>query len=62
MADAKQLKITYVRSAIGRNEEQKRTIAALGLTKLNQSVVQTDSPSLRGMIARVQHLVEVEEV
>ncbi len=62
MADAKQLKITYVRSAIGRNEEQKRTITALGLTKLNQSVVLTDSPSLRGMIARVQHLIEVEEV
>ncbi|MBO8126506.1 MAG: 50S ribosomal protein L30 [Firmicutes bacterium] len=62
MADSKQLKITYVHSAIGRSETQKKTIEALGLSKLGQSVIKTDTPALRGMLAKVSHLVEVEEV
>ncbi|NLY56034.1 MAG: 50S ribosomal protein L30 [Firmicutes bacterium] len=62
MADSKQLKITLTHSAIGRPEVQKRTVKALGLTKLNQSVVHADTPAVRGMIAKVSHLVKVEEI
>lgn len=56
------LKITQVRSAIKRNKKQKRTIEALGIHRLHQSVVHTDNPAIRGMINRVSHLVKVEEV
>jgi large subunit ribosomal protein L30 len=56
------LKITYVKSVIGYNERQKATIAALGLRKLNQSVEHEDSPVIRGMVKKVEHLVSVEEV
>jgi large subunit ribosomal protein L30 len=56
------LRITQVRSAIGRKEIQKRTLEALGIRKLNHSVVHPDRPEIRGMINRVSHLVEVEEV
>lgn len=59
---AKRLRITYRRSAIGRPEDQKKTIRSLGLGKLNSTVEQADTPTIRGMIARVRHLVEVEEV
>jgi large subunit ribosomal protein L30 len=55
------LKITQVRSAIGRTLDQKRTIRALGLRKVNQSVVHGDTPSIRGMVAKVRHLVDVQE-
>ncbi len=57
----KRIRITYSKSAIGYNKEQKRTIAALGLRKLGQTIEQPDSPAIRGMIARVAHLVTVEE-
>ena len=56
-----ELKITWVRSAIGRKEEQKRTIRALGLRRLGQTVVHSDSPTVRGMISKVNHLISVEE-
>lgn len=56
------LKVTQVRSTIHRKEPQKRTIEALGLGKLNRSVVHNDTPQIRGMIKSVIHLVEVEEV
>ena len=56
------LKITQKRSAIRRQEGQKRTIAALGIHKMNQTVIQPDNPQIRGMIRKVAHLVEVEEV
>lgn len=59
---AKKLKITQVKSAIGRYENQKLTIKALGIRKRGRSVIHTDSPSIRGMIKTVQHLVEVQEV
>jgi large subunit ribosomal protein L30 len=59
---AKNLKITLVRSGIGRPEDQKRTITALGLTKLNKSVVCPDQPSVRGMVAKIKHLVTCEEI
>ncbi len=56
------LKITQVRSVIGRLENQKRTIEALGLGRPNHFVLQNDTPQIRGMIRRVAHLVKVEEV
>jgi large subunit ribosomal protein L30 len=56
------LRVTYVKSAIGYNKRQKSTIKALGLRKLNQTVEHEDSPSIRGMIKSVSHLVAVEEV
>ena len=55
------LKITQKRSTIGRPPDQRRTLRALGLRKIGQSVSKPDSPDLRGMLFRVQHLVEVEE-
>ena len=57
----KKVRITYVHSAIGYSVEHKATIRALGLRKLHQSVVQVDTPVLRGMLRKVNHLVEVEE-
>lgn len=59
------LEVTYVRSAIGRSERQRRTVQALGLRKLHDVVRHNDNPSIRGMIHSVQHLVswrEVEEI
>jgi large subunit ribosomal protein L30 len=56
------VKITWVKSAIGRKEDQRRTIKALGLKKLNQSVVKEKTPQILGMISKVFHLLEVEEV
>lgn len=55
------LKITQVRSAIKRPEDQKRTVRALGLRRLHQTVEHEATPQILGMIARVQHLVRVEE-
>jgi len=55
------LSITWVKSGIGYAEVQKRTLKALGLTRLNQSVVHDDSASVRGMINKVRHLIRVEE-
>lgn len=57
----KVLRITLVRSPIGYSERQKRTVRALGLRRLNQTVEQADSPVVRGMIAKVSHLLQVEE-
>ncbi|MCA9970767.1 MAG: 50S ribosomal protein L30 [Anaerolineales bacterium] len=59
---AKKLRITYRKSAIGYNVKQKATIQALGLRKLNQTVEQADTAVIRGMISKVSHLVDVEEV
>ncbi len=53
------VKIKQVKSRIGRPVDQKRTLDALGLTKMNKVVEREDSPSLRGMIRKVEHLVEV---
>jgi large subunit ribosomal protein L30 len=57
-----QLKITLTRSPIGRKPNQRLTVKALGLGKMNSSVVQKDNPAIRGMIRKVSHLVTVEEV
>lgn len=59
---AKQLKITWVRSAIRREHDQKETIRHLGLRRLHHSVVQPDNPQIRGMIQKVIHLVTTEEL
>lgn len=59
---AKKLRVTYSKSIIGYKEDQKRTVRALGLTKLNQTVEHDDTAVIRGMINKVVHLVTVEEV
>jgi large subunit ribosomal protein L30 len=58
---AKTIRITQVRSGIGREKSQRATLRALGLRRIRQTVEHDDSPQLRGMIFKVQHLVEVEE-
>lgn len=58
----KSLRVTLTKSPIGYSIRQKRTVQALGLRKINQSVEQKDTPVIRGMIAKVEHLVMVEEV
>jgi large subunit ribosomal protein L30 len=57
----KTIRITLVRSPIGYSERQERTLRALGLRKLHQSVEQPDNPAMRGMVEKVKHLVQVEE-
>ena len=56
------LKITQTRSVIDRPKPQKATVRALGLHRVRNSVVKEDRPEIRGMIAKVAHLVHVEEV
>jgi large subunit ribosomal protein L30 len=58
---SKVLRITLIRSPIGYSDRQKRTVRALGLHRLNQTVEQDDSPTVRGMIAKIPHLLRVEE-
>ncbi len=55
------LHITWVKSGIGYGEDQKRTLKALGFHRLNQSVIHSDSASIRGMVNKVRHLVKVRE-
>ena len=55
------LSITWVKSGIGYSKEQRRTLKALGLCRLNQSITHNDCASIRGMINQVRHLVMVEE-
>lgn len=55
------LKITLKKSTIGRPEDQRRTVRALGLRKLYQTVEHDDTPQIRGMINKVIHLVEVKQ-
>ena len=57
-----QLRVTLIRSGIGYSLTQKRTLKALGLRRLGDSVLMADQPALRGMVAAVSHLVQVEEV
>ncbi|MFH1733408.1 MAG: 50S ribosomal protein L30 [bacterium] len=56
------LKVTYVRSIISRPAKHRRIIQALGLRKLNQTVIHQDNPAIRGMVAKVPHLVRMEVV
>ncbi|MCL6645274.1 MAG: 50S ribosomal protein L30 [Dehalococcoidia bacterium] len=55
------LTVTWRKSAIGYNKEQKDTIRKLGLRRLQQSVEVEDTPAIRGMIAKVSHLVDVKK-
>jgi large subunit ribosomal protein L30 len=61
-ANGGRLRITLVRSTIGRPADQGRTVASLGLRKLNSTVERPDNPSIRGMVAKIHHLVRVEEI
>jgi large subunit ribosomal protein L30 len=56
------LRITMVRSAIGAKPKQRGTLRALGLRRINHTVEHADRPEIRGMVAKVPHLVTVEEV
>jgi large subunit ribosomal protein L30 len=56
------IKVTQVKSQIGRLKNQKRTLEALGLRRMNQSVEHEATPSIVGMVNRVSHLVSVEEL
>ncbi|MBN2002507.1 MAG: 50S ribosomal protein L30 [Anaerolineae bacterium] len=59
---SKKLQIKLVRSPIGYSARQKRTVQAMGLRKMNQVVVLPDNDAVRGMVNKVPHLVQVEEV
>jgi large subunit ribosomal protein L30 len=56
------LRITLIRSVIGRPGDQGTTVASLGLRRMHQTVEKPDNPSIRGMVNKVRHLVRVEEV
>lgn len=58
----KKLKITLVKSYIGRPEKQRQVLRGMGLSKLNGTVVLKDTPEIRGMIGKVGHLVSMEEL
>ncbi|MCS6917368.1 MAG: 50S ribosomal protein L30 [Chitinophagales bacterium] len=58
----RQIKITQIRSAIDTRERTKRTIRALGITRLHVPVIKPDHPAIRGMIRKVKHLVKTENV
>jgi len=62
MEKRKVLRITLVRSPIGYSRDQKATVRALGLRRLHQTVEKADTPTIRGMVAKVQHMLKVEEV
>ncbi len=56
------LKITQVKSVIDRSQRQKNTMKALGLRKIHQTVEHESTPQIKGMVEKVKHLVEVEEI
>jgi large subunit ribosomal protein L30 len=57
-----QLKITLIRSSIGRPFDQGNAVKSLGLRRLNHSVIREDTPSIRGQVNKISHLVSVEEI
>jgi len=56
------LKVIQVRSGIGRSKRQNDTLRGLGLTRMHREKILNDTPAIRGMIAKVSHLVEVQEI
>lgn len=58
---AKELKVTLKKSEIGSTKKVRATLVGLGLTKTNKTVVRKDTPEIRGMLGKVEHLVVVEE-
>ncbi len=61
-AEPKQLRVTQIRSGVGRPEVHKRTLRALGFLRHQQTLIKQDNPAIRGMLFQVRHLVRVEEV
>jgi large subunit ribosomal protein L30 len=61
MAKKKQIKVTLVRSPIGVQPKHRETVRGLGLKRMHQSVVLEDTPSVRGMVNRIDYMVRVEE-
>jgi len=59
MAKGTTIRIKYVRSSIGRSEHQKRIVRSLGLRRLNQVVERDDTPAVRGVVAKIPHLVQI---
>ena len=60
--NTKTVLVTLVKSPIGYTKDQKQTVLALGLRRMHQTIEHRDTPALRGMIRKVEHLVKVEEV
>ena len=58
---AKKIKLTQIKSGIGSTKRQKLTLVALGIRKLNNTIEVESSPQIQGMIAKVRHLLKVEE-
>ena len=61
-ANTKRLRLTLVRSPLGYSQKHKATVAALGLRRLHQTVEQADTPQLRDMLTKMEHLMKMEEV
>ena len=61
MAKNKTIKITQIKSSIGYKDKAKKTLAALGLKKVNQTIVKNDTIQIRGMINKIYYLLKVEE-
>lgn len=61
-ADVKRIRIKQIKSVIGAPADQKRTVRALGLKRINDTVEQDDNPVIRGMAFKVKHLIEVEDI
>jgi large subunit ribosomal protein L30 len=57
----KQISVTQIKSSIGCPDDQRQTLAALGLKRMHQTVSKADTPVIRGMVAKVAHLVKVDE-
>ena len=57
---AEKIKVTLVRSGIGKNEKVRRTLRGLGLTRLHKTVILNNTPAIRGMINKVSYMVKVE--
>jgi large subunit ribosomal protein L30 len=59
---AKRIRVTLIRSYIGRPEQQRQIVRGMGLGKVNRAVILADTPEIRGMVNKVKHLVSVEEL
>ena len=57
----KMIRVTLVKSGIGRPPKHRRTLSSLGLTKMNRTIIRQDTPEMRGMIRQISHLVDVKE-
>ncbi len=62
MSDQRTIRVTLVRSPIGYTQDQRATVQALGLRKMHASVIHKETPQIRGMVNKVIHLLQVEEV